>query len=332
MPTAATIQGGAPLTEGYSTLSLATLIPEALTGIRLYLKDESRAKIHLFRSEETPFHNADRKRLSENGVRQVYIRLSDRPRYREYLVAHLEEILASDRFTSRQRFGTLSEVAQSTLHRLFRKLDLDETLLQLRELAHHCVTQFSRDDYRAADLLSVLTHQHHMATHSANVALLCLLLARAADIHSPRMLAEIAVGAFLHDIGKLVISSDVLLKTTPFSKEELEQLHDHPRQGFLKLCHRKDLSRGQLMMVYQHHEHIDGTGNPVGCTASEIHEWAQICAVADLFETLSANRPYALSFRLPDVLQIMEREAGSYFSWDLFLCWKNIINPPSDNF
>ena len=68
-------------------------------------------------------------------------------------------------------------------------------------------------------------------------------------------------------------------------------MQEHPTRGFKELCRREDLTWGQLMMVYSHHERCDGRGYPVGLIQSEIHEYARICAIADVYEALCRDRP-----------------------------------------
>jgi len=79
------------------------------------------------------------------------------------------------------------------------------------------------------------------------------------------------------------------------------------------------------MMTYQHHERLDGKGYPVGCIEDDIHPWAKICSVVDVYEALTSNRPYRKSMPRKKALQIMEREIGNAFDPELFKCWQSII-------
>jgi HD-GYP domain-containing protein (c-di-GMP phosphodiesterase class II) len=99
----------------------------------------------------------------------------------------------------------------------------------------------------------------------------------------------------------------------------------HPTLGFRKLCHRRDLSLGQLMMIYQHHEHMDGHGYPVHAVAGELHEWGRICAVADVFEALTSNRPYRAGLSYRTACDIMQNQAGTTFDREYLKCWMQIV-------
>ena len=105
-------------------------------------------------------------------------------------------------------------------------------------------------------------------------------------------LRKIATAAILHDLGKRFIPS-----TNPHQDraaqyaEEREMVESHPTRGYVELYEKSDLEYGQLMMVYQHHERIDGTGYPVRVLQDEIHPWARMLAVVDVFDTMTAKRP-----------------------------------------
>ena len=77
-------------------------------------------------------------------------------------------------------------------------------------------------------------------------------------------LAPVATGALLHDIGKRHVPFAVLNKPAKPTEEEWVVIRKHPTDGYHELCNRPDLIWGQLMMVYQHHERLDGSGYPAG--------------------------------------------------------------------
>ena len=142
------------------------------------------------------------------------------------------------------------------------------------------------------DLLAVMVHDYSVFTHVTNVCTCSLVLAEAYGIHDREQLTQIAQGALFHDLGKCFIPAKVLNKVSSLTPEEQELIRYHPVRGFEELCLRPDLSWGQLMMVYQHHEHYDGRGYPAGLVGNETHEWGRLCAVADVSEALTRDRPY----------------------------------------
>jgi HD-GYP domain-containing protein (c-di-GMP phosphodiesterase class II) len=75
------------------------------------------------------------------------------------------------------------------------------------------------------------------------------------------------------------------------------------------------------MMIYQHHERNDGSGYPAAITADEIHPWAKICAVADVFDALTCQRPYRKPMPLAEVCDYLVKHAGQWFDADFVQCW-----------
>jgi HD-GYP domain-containing protein (c-di-GMP phosphodiesterase class II) len=80
------------------------------------------------------------------------------------------------------------------------------------------------------------------------------------------------------------------------------------------------------MMVYQHHERLDGNGYPVGVVESEIHPWSKICSVVDVYEALTSYRPYRSPMSRKTAFEIMERDIGKAFDPEVLGCWIQITN------
>jgi HD-GYP domain-containing protein (c-di-GMP phosphodiesterase class II) len=176
------------------------------------------------------------------------------------------------------------------------------------------------DDVLLTDLFDVMTHDYDTFNHAVNVSTYCVLIACELGISDRDSLVQIAQGALLHDYGKQYLPRWLLNQTDPLSQAQKETVMRHPVRGFEELCHRDDLSWGQLMMVYQHHERCDGCGYPVASVGNEIHEWARICGVADVFDALSRKRPYRSAIDDADVLAYLDRQAGRGFDEEMVRC------------
>jgi HD-GYP domain-containing protein (c-di-GMP phosphodiesterase class II) len=310
---------------GFLPVSISTLLPDNVLGVRLYIRDSTAGAPRLYRSADIPFEQKDRDRLLGRGMRTLYINLGDHAHYQSYLRNHLPAILGDERIPVNDRFATLNSVVRDVLAGSFRANDVDASLKGADKLAEHCVELMSRDDCVAGEILGLLNHDYQTFTHSANVAYYCLLLARALSITEPGELKAIVIGGFVHDLGKLDIPDRILNKPGKLTDHEYDVIKEHPRTGFLKLCHRTDVTFPQLMMVYQHHERVDGGGYPVGCAKDELHDWSRLCTVADVYEALTSNRPYRPRLSPVEVVQIMNRDSGKKFDDEVLKCWTNAI-------
>jgi HD-GYP domain-containing protein (c-di-GMP phosphodiesterase class II) len=152
-------------------------------------------------------------------------------------------------------------------------------------------------DLAAAD---AYTHRH-----SVQVALIGMLIARRhwqrdgwRDwMNRPRhdgieaRLTKFGVGLILHDIGKLAVPSEIVNKPGRLTADEFAQIKLHPEAG-VDLIRSSNPSPLVMATVRDHHERLDGTGYPAGRTAGTIHEFARICAIADVFDAIVSERAY----------------------------------------
>ena len=141
--------------------------------------------------------------------------------------------------------------------------------------------------------------------HSRNVAIIAEILGKRLGLKRKKLI-EIVNGAKLHDIGKLGISTSILKKKGPLNEIEREVMMDHPRRGKDLLEQFKYLDK-YIPYAYAHHEREDGSGYPQGLKGEEIPFEAKILAVADVFEALTADRPYREAYSLPEAAEMMTR-------------------------
>jgi putative nucleotidyltransferase with HDIG domain len=147
--------------------------------------------------------------------------------------------------------------------------------------------------------------------HTQRVTELTLKLARAMRI-SDTELAHIRRGALLHDIGKMGVPDNILLKADQLSDEEWEKMRQHPVWAYEMLSSIRYLQPA-LDIPYCHHEKWDGTGYPRGLKGEEIPIAARIFAVADVWDAVTSDRPYRKGWSEEEALKYIEEQSGKYF-------------------
>ena len=147
--------------------------------------------------------------------------------------------------------------------------------------------------------------------HTRRVTETTLELARAMGIPEDD-LVHVRRGALLHDIGKLGVPDQVLLKPAPLTDEEWEVMRRHPEYARLLLSPIEFL-RPALDIPLCHHERWDGTGYPRGLRGEEIPLVARIFAVVDVWDALRSDRPYRPALGEQEALGYLHRSAGSHF-------------------
>ncbi len=171
----------------------------------------------------------------------------------------------------------------------------------------------------ANHMLKLTAHDYQTYSHSVNVGFYAMLLAKKlyskSDAHN---LQELAAGFFLHDIGKTAIEPEVLYKAEKLQDIEWQHIKTHPYMGYKILKDANALKEESKIIVLQHHENYDGTGYPNGLKARDIHEYARICAIADVFDALTTNRVYKKAISSFDALRLMRNEMLLNFDAEIF--------------
>ena len=162
-------------------------------------------------------------------------------------------------------------------------------------------------------LTDIRLHDNYTFGHSVNVAVLSAILGSLCNV-SGDDLVNLIIGALLHDIGKLIIPQEILTKPGQLTEQEFYVIQMHPEAGRLKL---RDLSTPSAEILAtiagQHHEHIDGRGYPDHLTGSQIHIFARIVAIADVFDALTSARSYKPAYRPHTAYRIMTKCSPGQF-------------------
>jgi len=139
-------------------------------------------------------------------------------------------------------------------------------------------------------------------------------------------LRNLALGAFLHDFGKIGISDGVLLKPGKLTPEETEIMRQHVRIGYDMVSGISFLS-GAAQILLAHQESYDGSGYPQGLAGDQIPMGARIFAVADTLDAMTSNRPYRNAVSFQDARDEIVRCSGSQFDPDVV---KAFLSIPED--
>jgi len=304
--------------RGLVPVAVKTLQAQRDISFDLYLWQSRNHPPRLYREKNVPLESADLRRLLDEGVTTLYTRSCDVEQYCDHVRNH---VLADEAIPAMERYCILRDATRTVLMNSLGKRDVDGVLSVSADLGRDMVSLICDRKNVFNDLLAVMVHDYSVFTHVTNVCTCSIVLAEAYGIHDREQLTQIAQGALFHDVGKCFIPAKVLNKATPLTPDEQEIIRQHPARGFEELCLRPDLSWGQLMMVYQHHERYDGRGYPSGLVGNETHEWGRLCAVADVYEALTRDRPYRKGASIKDVLEYMDRESGRSFDEEICQCW-----------
>lgn len=168
----------------------------------------------------------------------------------------------------------------------------------------------------------------YTAGHSQRVTEYSLMIARQMNMEESKHEA-LKIAALLHDIGKIGVPDDVLLKSGPFTPEERKEMNTHPlkTREILEKFHFPKTMKEIPEIVLYHHEKINGEGYPMGITGEKLPLESKIMAVADVFDALTSPRDYPKYSKdetfsndpipLETAIDILKNDAGSHFDQDV---------------
>ena len=158
--------------------------------------------------------------------------------------------------------------------------------------------------------------------HSKRVAAYAVLLGEAKKL-STEELRHLELGALLHDIGKIAIPHNVLMKPGPLSDEEWGVMKLHPQIGWELLSEFPELG-AEAEIVHCHHERFDGQGYPRGLKAHDVPLGARIFSIVDTLDAITSDRPYRPRQPIETALAEVEKHSNKQFDPGLVRTFQGI--------
>ncbi|HMI48595.1 MAG TPA: HD domain-containing phosphohydrolase [Gemmatimonadaceae bacterium] len=202
------------------------------------------------------------------------------------LKADVTEQLAELYWTQKRHRDMLANLNQS--HALYSRLKAQHRVAQVERRNAALESRFLEMAHQWGD--SIESKDHYTQGHCQRVAFFACVLADSAGMDS-RSLFWFRLGALLHDIGKIIVPTEVLNKTSGLSEEEWAIMKRHPEAG-LELVSDIDFPGDVRAIIRNHHERWDGSGYPDGLSGEEIPFAARILCVADVYDALTTARSY----------------------------------------
>jgi len=211
--------------------------------------------------------------------------------------------------------GTWNQVITTKVPIYDTKGKIIGTMGITRDMTAHANLEFERHTM-VLNALAVLSKALEMRdpytqTHARDVSLIAKAIARKLGYDDNKLL-QIEIAAELHDLGKISIPLDILIKPGKLSDLEYRLIKEHTNN-----CHRliKDVVFPFPLaeIIYQHHERLDGSGYPRGLKGKQILPEARILAVADVLEAMTNHRPYRPALGLTKAVKELKQGSGKKY-------------------
>lgn len=256
-------------------------------------------------------------RLTQMGILSVYINdeMSNNIIVEDFISDKTRE---QTKVIIKKEFNKFVTNLNSSSDEIFNTVDkiLDDILSREEVLVNICDIK-SKDQY--------------LYEHSVNVCALSIIM----GIHlkyTKYRLQELAVGAILHDLGKLITPKDILnkYKNQQLNEEELAIIKTHPLDGYEILNQKYDISYISKAIILMHHEYCNGTGYPLGLTEDKLHETVKLVSICNTFDNLTSDFCNFEKMEVYKALEYLVAMSNSLFDYNLVsLFIKNIAAYPS---
>lgn len=164
--------------------------------------------------------------------------------------------------------------------------------------------------------------------HVERVVAYCKLLADKLNLSEEDKKA-LVYGAYMHDIGKMSIAKDILIKKMPLTSDEWEALKQHPANGVEIIKPVKSLNNLIPLILY-HHERYDGKGYPSNLKGEDIPYLVRLLSVVDSFDAMTSNRPYNKRKTYEEAIIELKKCSGSQFDPDIADTFIEVIKENKD--
>lgn len=160
-------------------------------------------------------------------------------------------------------------------------------------------------------LIDIKSLRDYTYAHSVQVALIAMTAAKSMGFNRKELL-DLGTGALLHDVGKVAVPDYIWTKPEHLTNDEFTQVKTHSGAGF-EFIRSSSLGLIPAHIAFQHHERWDGSGYPRGLKGEQILKLARLCAVCDVFDAITSDRPYKTAQHPSKALEFITENSGTLF-------------------
>ncbi|MFZ5776086.1 MAG: HD-GYP domain-containing protein [Thermodesulfobacteriota bacterium] len=246
----------------------------------------------------------------------LFITKEDYSRFQRFLEDSLGAVIANPRVPIEKKSALVHACARDVLRDVFADPRSGDTISRTKKVTGNLVNLTLAHRASILTLLSLGAHDYYTFSHCVNVAVFAIGLWQSINPKGEKGLQDFALGCILHDVGKTQVQDEILNKPGKLTPPEFEKIKFHPGHGFTLM--EGQISTTSLDVILHHHEKVNGQGYPHGLSGEQISDHAKIATIADVYDALTTNRPYA-GARLPfSALTTMKEEMVGHFEHDKF--------------
>ncbi len=279
----------------------------------------------LYMAKGSTYDLSDCANLTERGITHFFVRTIDHRAVQELIGQRISVAYNDPDLCRAER----SRIVRDSCGQMIAELMYPHTSCgagaSIMKLAEQFASWCTEDESKFSYLLDMSEHDFYTITHMVNVGVGCGLLAAELFGSDDARVRDITHGGLVHDVGKRDVPSGILNKEGKLSDQEWLAIRAHPEHGYKQLMAQPEASETALDMTLNHHERLNGSGYPRGLPGDQISLPARICAIVDVYDALTAARPYRGPLPPFRVLDMMREDVGTAFDTAVFDGWERVI-------
>lgn len=224
-----------------------------------------------------------------------------------------------------ESLNTLKDVFGSDEETPIEELS-EEAVKQVDKLADELLLSIDMDDNLLLKMHQLQSYDDYTYKHCLRVAMMAVSIGK--QLGLPReQLRNLAEASLLHDIGKRMISIDIIRKPGKLTDDEFLEIKKHPALGYRLLREHGGYNDEVMNAVLMHQEKYDGTGYPLHLKGDKISYLARIITVADVYDALTSNRPYRQPWSVAEAEEFMMGGSYTHFDYDIIIAFLATFAP-----
>ncbi len=262
--------------------------------------------------------------MDERLLAKFYIRRQALQSYYADMEASLSGLLEDPQVSVGQKSQVLHRCANNVLKDVYDDPRSGENLARTKDITENIIKFTMGSEGSVPGLLRLSSHDYYTFTHCVNVSVFGVGLMERIDSLSRDDLYDFALGCILHDVGKTEVADAILNKPGRLTDEEFEVIKSHPMEGYALM--EDKLPPIALDVILHHHEKFDGSGYPHGLDEKNISDYSRVAAIADVYDALTTNRPYADARDPFKALTLMKQKMVGHFEQQKFMSFVEFLS------
>lgn len=203
--------------------------------------------------------------------------------------------------------------AKAAVKQMFDDARMGRTIktAKMASLVNQITASIDQDPSVILNLARLKRKDDYTYLHSVSVCALMINLGRKMHLDEP-MVRECGMAGLLHDVGKLAIPNEILLKPSRLDENEFQIVRDHPLAGYKILAAADGISDAALDVCLHHHEKMDGTGYPHALSGDDLGLMTRMAAICDVYDAVTSQRSYNRPWSASEALAKMQSWEGHF--------------------